>query len=710
MRQWRSYKWRVESYKLPPASQLPTSTFHLPPAPLALLPPLLPVCYDKTTMTNTCLSSYAVFANCPENVLAALGKGRPATKTAVVAPSGDGDADVLAAVSRELNLAHAEHDIIGEDAAASATIQGPLLVLGESTYDTVVAPFWEGIDAQAAATLTSFEKAGGRLIRGPETWALMPTCPVSGMGHEDIRVAKRIDGDKCIYAFVNVGAETRDVALVGLGYRRFAPGEAFVWQTGDPLSEIPGQSDKPSASEPRPIPFGEAYRKLWSDDFNAEIDARIEKFRKADFSANGFPAGAEVKVRQVTSDFLVGCNMFNFGQLGKPEWDEQYRKTWEPGGIFNAATIAFYWANFEWERGKPRFTSTPNDDPARWAAFRKSRDYKPVCHWTPECPWEWRRPAPDRPIAFCKANGVNIHGHCIIYPAWDPDWIKPIGLRSREELQKFYDKRIYDIALYYGDTIPQWDVVNESWNRESGTEHPNDWVCVHNGLWGRRVPVPRDYTFKAYKLAEKLFPPGVKLCFNDAAQDGYFAFSKSLMDRGAKIDVSGFQMHIFSDMHALKTAAGLPCTPNGMDWNPHHQVETFQKLDKLGKPIHLSEVTIPSPRSLLPQAEADAVQARMIRDNFRLWFSWPSIYRITYWNLVDGTGAEILASGMYNADLTKKPAYEAIDSLVNHEWRTNLKLTADASGAIAFRGFKGDYELSCAGTGGETIVRRVSVR
>ena len=49
--------------------------------------------------------------------------------------------------------------------------------------------------------------------------------------------------------------------------------------------------------------------------------------------------GEEVEVEQVTSDFQVGCNMFNFGQLGKSEWDAQYRATWEKGGLFKDGVI-----------------------------------------------------------------------------------------------------------------------------------------------------------------------------------------------------------------------------------------------------------------------------------------------------------------------------------------------------------------------------------
>ena len=458
-------------------------------------------------------------------------------------------------------------------------------------------------------------------------------------------------------------------------------------------------------------PFGEGYRRLWTPELEKEISERIERHRKADCEVDGLPPGAEVSVRQETSDFLVGCNLFNFGQLGDEAQDAQYRKTWEPGGIFNAATIAFYWYNFEFEQGRPRYVSGPNDEPEHWRQFLAARVGKPVHLWTPECPPEWRRPAPDRLIAFCKRNGVSIHGHVILYPPWDPDWVKAVGLRDRNALQDYYDKRVYDIALYYRDTIPQWDVVNESYCRKSPPGNPNDDYDVHNGLWGRPVPTPWDYTFKAFKLAERLFPPSVKLCINDANNTGYFDFAASLLRRGAKIDVVGYQMHIFGDAAVTKTACGIPCTPNGMSWEPENQYRVFKSIDSAtGKPIHLSEVTIPSPRTIYPREQADALQARMVRDNFRLWFSWPSIYRITYWNLVDGVGAEILDSGFYNRDMTKKAAYHAVDQLVNHEWKTNLECIADASGRVSFRGFKGDYVLTWTAPDGTKASRRVGVR
>ena len=46
-------------------------------------------------------------------------------------------------------------------------------------------------------------------------------------------------------------------------------------------------------------PFGGEYAKLWSKEFNDEIDARIEKFRKRDYVMRGFRPGETVEVVQV---------------------------------------------------------------------------------------------------------------------------------------------------------------------------------------------------------------------------------------------------------------------------------------------------------------------------------------------------------------------------------------------------------------------------
>ena len=153
-------------------------------------------------------------------------------------------------------------------------------------------------------------------------------------------------------------------------------------------------------------------------------------------------------------------------------------------------------------------------------------------------------------------------------------------------------------------------------------------------------------------------------------------------------------MHIFSDKEVVQVASGFTAYPNHISWNVADQMAMLRQYDRLGKPVHVSEVTIPAPVSLLPRAEAEALQARLLRDNYRLWFSWPSVYRISYWNAGDSIGGEILESGFFRRDMSKKPVYHALWKLVNEEWRTNTTVRAGKGGEVAFRGFKGRYRLS----------------
>jgi hypothetical protein len=38
-----------------------------------------------------------------------------------------------------------------------------------------------------------------------------------------------------------------------------------------------------------------------------------------------------------------------------------------------------------------------------------------------------------------------------------------------------------------------------------------------------------------------------------------------------------------------------------------------------------------------------------------------------------------------------KPAYDALNSLINDEWKTRTTVVADKDGIVKFRGFKGGY-------------------
>lgn len=75
----------------------------------------------------------------------------------------------------------------------------------------------------------------------------------------------------------------------------------------------------------------------------------------------------------------------------------------------------------------------------------------------------------------------------------------------------------------------------------------------------------------------------------------------------------------------------------------------------------------------------------------------PKMAGITWWNLADGTayGDENKSlGGLLDKDMNPKPAYHALDKLINHEWKTRIEGTTDPKGRFAFRGFKGGYRVT----------------
>ena len=68
-----------------------------------------------------------------------------------------------------------------------------------------------------------------------------------------------------------------------------------------------------------------------------------------------------------------------------------------------------------------------------------------------------------------------------------------------KKLKELFEKRIVEIAKYYGDRVSSWDVVNESaQDFAKGAMVPGSGLCKSNyGI------MPGDYTFEAFKTANQ---------------------------------------------------------------------------------------------------------------------------------------------------------------------------------------------------------------
>ena len=502
--------------------------------------------------------------------------------------------------------------------------------------------------------------------------------------------------------------------------------------------------------------MSDAYWQIWNDAVQAKIDADIEKYRKADATVEvAAPDGTEVKVEQVGHAFFFGAHIFNFNQLGKREWNDRYKELY--GTLFNSATVAFYWRTLEVYPYAPRFEERYEDTENFWNS----------CPQPKEQP-HWRRPPPDPVISFLKTRGCRIHGHPLVWgnnswhtPTWlwddfcpeseklaleqasgvklpRRDFTVPMGVKdmkndpkerswaaawkeiynrlSDEEIAKlvptflkaqndFYERRIRDIGERYGSRVDSWGVVNESatdfdrFGRKAvrGKAFDRSWYG----------PMPADYAYKAFAWSRKYLPETAWLNINEYNMGPFFEQAADLIAHGARIDVVGSQMHLFNPAESVKIARGEYSEESYKKTHPVAVAERFRILSQANRPIHLSEITITAP-DMSPRGQM--VQAIIMRNLYRAWFSVEKMNGITWWNVVDDCGApgEPSISGLFTRDMRPKTAYFAMDDLVNREW--NTRLVAKASGGkVAFRGFCGRYRLTWKGADGKERSKLVDV-
>jgi len=410
----------------------------------------------------------------------------------------------------------------------------------------------------------------------------------------------------------------------------------------------------------------------WDDPALAEREDRnIEKYRKGDAvikitGKSGKPISeAKVIVQQQTHEFLFGCNLFVLGQLKTPELNTKYGDAF--AHLFNFATIPFYWKGFEPEKGKPRFSENSS--------------------------FIWRRPPSDPLVKWCKEHDITVKGHALMYNRNSvmPDWT---AKNNPDLFLKQAKKHMEEIAKRYKDDIAVWDVVNEERYRTLYPETGHE--------------VPDDYLPWCFREAAKLFPKDVKLIYNDDLEnhedpEKYAGFINDVKGKGIRIDGMGIQFHIFD----------LNIRNNFLDGNlypPDLLINFYDRMAKFGLPIYITEITIAGYGE-----NGYTTQAKIVKNLYRLWFSIPNMAGITWWNLGDGTayGKENekenkALGGLLDKNMDPKPAYDVLDELINHEWKTNETITTGSDGKARFHGFYGKYKATVI-FDGKTYIKEINL-
>ena len=368
--------------------------------------------------------------------------------------------------------------------------------------------------------------------------------------------------------------------------------------------------------------------------------------------------GAEISVNQTDSEFKFGCNAFMVNQFDNEEDNDTYTEKFKK--VFNQAVVPFYWRDDEPERGKYRF----------------EKGSEPI----------YRRPPADEVLEWCEKLNIQPKAHNMVWlnpeiglPAWMP--------KDKTKMQKLIDDRIRMLAEKYADKIPVWDVCNE---------------VAEAGVY---EDMPEDYEVKAHQLADKLFPD-CHLIFNDYAGFNWgsyrrkrsltYQLAKKIMYAGGRIDGIGIQNHLFIKEEDI-------CNDDNEMLQAEHIMDMLNTYSDLCDSLHISEITVPSYDSTPEKLE---VQARIVENLYRLWFSTRNVKSIVWWNLVDGFAfvnpnsdwnEDYYGGGLLNHDFSEKPAYKVIDRLINKEWHTEFDAVSDTVGQTSAEMFHGTYDITVNG-------------
>ncbi|WP_448659124.1 endo-1,4-beta-xylanase [Sphingomonas sp. CJ99] len=366
-----------------------------------------------------------------------------------------------------------------------------------------------------------------------------------------------------------------------------------------------------------------------------------------------------MRITQTRHAFSFGANGFMVGGFA----DAARNAAWEAAfaRLFNVVTVPFYWRDYE---------PTPG-------AYRIDDTSPPL----------YRRPPAERVLAFAARWGLDAKGHVLLWN--QPDLSTPAYWPQDNDARiALIAGRAQQLASRFGSRIGTWDIVNE---------------VMHSSSRFPASAMPPDYPAIALDAADDAFPDTATLLVNEATPEAwdeiggegtpYYLLLRSLIARGKRVDAIGLQMHYFAEQELADSLAGKLRTPE----------QLFAALDlyaRLERPLHVTEITVPT----LPEFGGAEVQAAMTRNLYRLWFSHPKVEAITWWNLADGTafaGEDRWNGGLLEKDsLRPKPAYLALDGLINGEWRSDIRMATDDNGQAQARLFHGDYRIEVESSAG----------
>ncbi|MBQ8157914.1 MAG: endo-1,4-beta-xylanase [Prevotella sp.] len=287
-------------------------------------------------------------------------------------------------------------------------------------------------------------------------------------------------------------------------------------------------------------------------------------------------------------------------------------------------------------------------------------DMKPEPTEPREGQFNWKNA--DRIADFCRANGIKLRGHCLMWHSQIGRWM----LEDNPTKEVFYQRmknHIQAIVTRYKDVVYCWDVVNEAISDDPNAADPY-----------RQSPMYKlcgdEFIMKAFQYAREADPKAL-LFYND-----YSTVDTHKRER------------IYNMVKKMK-AAGVPIDGIGMQGHFNIYFPTEQQLDsaivrfkEIVKHIHVTELDIRTNQEMGGQLQfsrdgvnvTDSVKQHLADQYARVFRVFRNhkdvIDCVTFWNLGDRDSWLGAANYPLPFDTEYKPklAYEYIRDMKAPAW------------------------------------------
>lgn len=364
--------------------------------------------------------------------------------------------------------------------------------------------------------------------------------------------------------------------------------------------------------------------------------------------------GRKVQLDLQRHEFLFGCGVFWANELADPgtppERKAYLENLWESwSALFNYGTLSFYQGVYE-----------PREGVTKEAATRRGAE-------------------------FLKTHGVTMKGHPLCWHTVSAKWLLD---KTDDEVLANQLGRIRREVSAFKDLVTLWDVINEVvimpiFDRE---ENAITRLCAKMG----RVPL-----VKAVFDQARAIDPGATLLLNDFnTSEQYRQLIEDCLAAGVPMDVIGIQSHQHQGFWGLEKL---------------HQV--LERFSTFGMPLHFTENTFVSGDPIPPHITdlndwrvsewpttpaGEERQARNLVDMVTTLFAHPLVEAFTNWDYTDGAWLGAPA-GLVRKDGSRKPAWHALNELINGAWSTHETLMTDENGQLTLDGFRGQYRVKVDG-------------